>query len=242
LAGDLSNIPGLCHVARLPLPNPKGPPVQAWLVRYSTDGFDPMAFEAHGIRRPPELLRSVEKRQAEYLFGRLAARLALTELGATDWEVRTGTHRQPLWPPGMTGSITHSGGYAAAVAMKRGDRSAIGIDIEGVATGDALRALVDLALSAEELGRLRALERTCSLRVLVTLVFSAKEAFFKAAFSSVGRYFDFSAIHVLEVDLEGRRLTMQVQEPLSAALAPGALHTATFGFLAPQVIYTACRW
>lgn len=193
--------------------------------------------------RRQDVVRSVPKRQAEFLFGRLAARLALQKLGSETLDVPSGDYRQPLWPTGIVGSITHSAGYAAALVLRRGLVSAVGIDIERVPEEAVHQALLSRVIDSEELRTLKSL-LDCELTqpTLVTLAFSAKEAFFKASFGVVGRYFDFSAVRVLSVDLVASTLELYVNEPLGEELAPGTVHSITFGFLDADTLYTACIW
>lgn len=95
--------------------------------------FQPQAFAAAAIACPDSIARSVRKRQAEFLFGRLAARLALgAALGPVQAqaEIAIGTAREPCWPAGSLGSISHGDGCAAAVALAAGQHQGIGIDLE----------------------------------------------------------------------------------------------------------------
>lgn len=234
--------PALAHPTRLPLRAPQGREVDVWLIRYSADDFDPADFEASGIPRPPAICRSVPHRQAEYLHGRRAARHALQILGVPVHNVPTGAHRQPIWPAGVVGSITHSRSLAAAVAARLGPLQAIGIDVEGVAEGSSLQALLEVAIDDAELALLRQIAPALELAALVTLVFSAKESFFKAAYAEVGRYFDFTAVKVTAVDVGHGHLTLELREPLSAVLVPGVVRHASFAFLAEEILFTACLW
>src|SRR5208282_5779110 len=57
--------------------------------------------------------RSVPKRAQEFAAGRVCARRALAELGVVDFPLRVGEDREPLWPEGTVGSITHTTGFCA---------------------------------------------------------------------------------------------------------------------------------
>jgi 4'-phosphopantetheinyl transferase EntD len=242
LENDIERAYGLRSIDPWPLDNGDGSSVQAWLVRYVLADFDPAAFDAWGIPCPQEIRRSVPKRQAEFLFGRLAARQTLRQLGTKVVEIGTGSHRQPLWPPGIMGSISHSRGYAAALALPQARYAGVGLDIEGIAESSALEALLSTVIDESELHRLQAITPSCPLPKLVTLVFSAKESFFKAAFAQVARYFDFQAVQVCEVDLAASRLVLEVREPLAGDLMPGAIRAARFGFLEADTVFTMCLW
>ncbi|WP_244171285.1 hypothetical protein [Xanthomonas populi] len=70
------------------------------------------------------MARSVRKRQAEYFFGRLAARQALQHqalvVTGTYPYIATGSSREPIWPAQVIGSISHTNQLAAAAAASSG--------------------------------------------------------------------------------------------------------------------------
>lgn len=233
---------GFQPVRQLSLPVADGPPAPLWLLGFDAARFDPAAFALHGIALPGRIGTSVRKRQAEYFGGRYAARAALQQLGIGAVDIGTGARREPLWPDGVTGSITHNGHYAAAVVIPLTRATACGIDIETIADGGALEALLALAVSQREQALLATLAPRMPLAALVSLVFSAKESFFKAAYPEVGRYFDFDAVEVVEVDLDARTLTFSIREDLSPRLRPGHQRRAHFQWLDAATLLTGCTW
>jgi 4'-phosphopantetheinyl transferase EntD len=61
---------------------------------------------------------AVDSRLREFATGRSCARQALAGLGLAPAPILRGAKREPLWPAGIVGSITHCRGYrAAAVAF-----------------------------------------------------------------------------------------------------------------------------
>ncbi len=75
-------------------------------------------------------LSSVSKKE-HYRSGRICAGEVLSKLGTLGQPVlRDPQTREPLWPEGISGAITHSGNWAAAAAGKTSDVSGIGIDLE----------------------------------------------------------------------------------------------------------------
>jgi 4'-phosphopantetheinyl transferase EntD len=76
------------------------------------------------------LSRAVDKRRREFRTVRHCARQALRELGLSPVAVLSGEHREPLWPPGVVGSMTHCSGYRAAALACSRDMLTIGIDAE----------------------------------------------------------------------------------------------------------------
>src|SRR5215813_14270807 len=69
-------------------------------------------------------------RRAEFAAGRSCARAALAMLGVAAGPILVGPAGQPLWPAGVTGSITHCVGYRACAVARTTDVAAIGIDAE----------------------------------------------------------------------------------------------------------------
>ena len=130
---------------------------------------------------------AVEKRRRDFALGRACARRALAELGLEATPILPGAQRQPLWPPGIVGSITHCPGYCAAAVARRARLASIGIDAEvHEALPDGVLGMIALA---EERAWLDAAPRGGVRwdRVL----FSAKESVYKAWFPLTGRWLGF---------------------------------------------------
>ena len=123
------------------------------------------AEEAH-------VARAAEKRRRDFAMGRACARAALAGLGHGEAAIGMGQDGAPLWPAGLAGSITHTAGYAAAVAGRFGG---LGIDAERVG-GVTPKLWPRLFNDAER----AALSKRADADVAGTLLFSAKEAAFKA--------------------------------------------------------------
>src|SRR5579863_5143627 len=153
-------------------------------------GLFPAAVVGAELREPgdPSLLlpeeaaclgRAVPKRVQEFAAGRLCARRALAEFGVTDFPVRVASDRQPLWPEFLVGSITHTDGYCAAVVAERRRLSAIGVDCEVM--GRVTRELWPSIFGPEESRWLNSLAQSERVAA-VTLLFAAKEAFYKCQY------------------------------------------------------------
>ncbi|HWU56891.1 MAG TPA: 4'-phosphopantetheinyl transferase superfamily protein [Rhizomicrobium sp.] len=128
---------------------------------------------------PEEALvqKAAPKRQREFALGRACARRALEKLGHGNAVIGRGANGAPLWPEGITGSITHTRDYAAALVGAARTFSGIGVDAErvGGVTEDLWSRLFDDA-ERDHLMGLDAAVRP----VIATLFFSAKEACYKA--------------------------------------------------------------
>jgi 4'-phosphopantetheinyl transferase EntD len=123
--------------------------------------------------------RAVPKRVQEFAAGRLCARRALAEFGIVDFPIRAAEDRQPIWPDAFVGSITHTEGYGAAVVAERRRIHALGLDSEIV--GRVKVPLWASICTQSEIAWLRSLPAP-EQAVAATLIFSAKEAFYKCQY------------------------------------------------------------
>ncbi len=131
------------------------------------------------------------RRKAEFIAGQRCAREALCAV--TDIGTATSPHRGadglPLWPQGTTGSISHSNGYAIAVAAQSSRYYALGIDIEMLQNEKEAIKIAALVLTQNELEKLPQDNKALA----VTAAFSAKESLYKALYPHIYRFYDFHA-------------------------------------------------
>lgn len=139
--------------------------------------------------------RAVPARRREFATGRHCARQALAVLGVQEASIPAGADRDPRWPPGVVGSITHSAGYCAA-AVARSDRVlAIGIDAE---PAEPLpEDVLPIVSSATERSRLDDLYVKFPDVPWDRLLFAAKEAVYKAWFPRTRLWLDFDEVEVV---------------------------------------------
>jgi 4'-phosphopantetheinyl transferase EntD len=76
------------------------------------------------------IANAIETRRREFVTARRCAREALAELGHPPAPIRRGPHREPQWPPGVAGAITHCAGYRAAAVAPLTVLAALGIDAD----------------------------------------------------------------------------------------------------------------
>jgi len=90
----------------------------------ATELRQPSLLRAQALLSEQSLLTSEEwacimhchgRRIQDFAGGRLCAHYALGAFGMADVSILPGSDREPLWPAGFTGSITHTEGYSAAV-------------------------------------------------------------------------------------------------------------------------------
>ena len=137
--------------------------------------------------------QAVEKRRREFAAGRELARAALAGLGHPPRAILTGTDREPIWPAGIVGTITHCAGYCAAAVARDDLVAALGIDAEPNARLSA--GALDVVTRPEEREWIESQPATshCWGRLL----FSAKESVFKAWFPLTRRRLDFAGARVV---------------------------------------------
>ncbi|MGW0846510.1 4'-phosphopantetheinyl transferase family protein [Streptomyces sp. NPDC002787] len=203
------------------------------------------AAAAEGIELYPEeeavVARAVEKRRREFTVVRSCARRAMEKLGVAPRAIVPGERGAPGWPDGLTGSMTHCEGYAAAALVRAVDLASLGIDAE---PHDALPegVLTAIALPVEET-RLRRLTAHHPSVHWDRLLFSAKESVYKAWFPLTGRWLDFSEADIeVTVDPGGRsgglRAELLVPGPVVGGRRIGAFDgrwTVRRGLLATAV-------
>ena len=132
---------------------------------------------------------AVAAKRTSFTLGRNAAAQALRAIGIDPPPpVLQGKGKNPLWPEQVAGSITHCEPWTICVAAKGSAAKALGVDLEDVRRvqnpdiGEVICTRSEMewiAGSEDQLGSL-------------IMVFSAKEAMYKAYYPFCRRYFDFT--------------------------------------------------
>ncbi|WP_293368738.1 4'-phosphopantetheinyl transferase [Nevskia sp.] len=152
------------------------------------------------------------RRRAHFAAGRACAHAALNAIGRDVDVLLRSVDGAPLWPNGVTGSISHCPDAAVAIAADSAHWTALGIDVESD------RALPDDAaeyvLSAVERERLAALPGGLARWALSA--FAAKECVHKCVHPLGGAFLEFDevAIH-FSFDTAADQAARFVVEPLS---------------------------
>ena len=168
-----------------------------------------------------ELPRATVKRRRDFAAGRVAAHRAMRGLGGPVGPVRIGSDRAPVWPEGLTGSISHCE-TACLAAVARSDRvRALGVDVEedaGLETD-----LVATICSETERAWLSGLARAQAGR-MARLIFSAKECAYKCQYGQSRTLFGFEMLEI-SPDLS----TGRFEARFAAAVPPFAAGTGLAG-------------
>ena len=150
------------------------------------DATGPLPGEALLPEEEPLVAKAVGKRRAEFTTGRTCARIALAALGRPPVPVLSGPKREPLWPEGIVGSITHCDGYRAAAVAPDTLLASLGIDAE---PHEALPdGILDRVTLPAERAALAALPAGVHWD---RLLFSAKESVYKTWFPLARRWLGF---------------------------------------------------
>ncbi len=130
-------------------------------------------------------------RRADFLAGRLAAAEAIRRLGMDEPSGLLGRTPDgaPIWPEGLTGSISHHSGIACAVVSA--EARGVGVDIAPLLAESQLRAVSRRCLVDAERGRWQSPHE-------VAVAFAAKESIYKAVHPRLGRYVEFDEADILE--------------------------------------------
>jgi 4'-phosphopantetheinyl transferase EntD len=178
------------------------------------------------------IARAVAKRKHEFTVGRTCARRALAALGVTAVALPPNTDRSVRWPDAVWGSITHTEGLCAAVVVRRERLRGVGIDAER--RGRVTEKLWEQIASEREIAWFRAAPSVLEAAERATLLFSAKETFYKAQYCVSQTYVGF---HEVELGFdEGGGFVVTLQNDIAASFRKGARFAGRYVQLAAHVV------
>ncbi|MBL7260312.1 4'-phosphopantetheinyl transferase family protein [Paractinoplanes lichenicola] len=132
---------------------------------------------------------SVEKRRLEFTTARYCARAALARLGMPPVPILAGRLREPLWPAGVVGAITHCAGYRGVVVARETTLATIGIDAEP--NEAMINGVLDTVASPDERIHVAELLKARPEIRWDRMLFCAKEAVYKSWYPLTQRWLDF---------------------------------------------------
>jgi 4'-phosphopantetheinyl transferase EntD len=178
------------------------------------------------------IARAVDKRRHEFALGRTCARRALAALGIPAQPLIANQDRSVRWPAQAWGSLTHTEGFCAAVAAWRSDVRGVGIDAEQ--RGRVHEKLWSHIASAREIAWFRAAGSEQAAARRATLLFSAKEAFYKAQYCVSQTFVGF---HEVELDFdEGGGFVVSVVSDIASSFARGSTFAGRYLELPDHVV------
>lgn len=161
--------------------------------------------------------RAIPARQREFATGRVQARRLLQGLGVAPAALLPGPDRDPLWPEGVAGSISHNRECCAVAVCPVSHSRSLGIDVEF--TTPLEPELWERILTPRELSRLA--QAPASERgSIAKLIFSAKESLYKYQYPLTRERLEF---HEVEIELDRARRSFEVLMPARCSLPASQL-------------------
>ncbi|SJL85126.1 4'-phosphopantetheinyl transferase family protein [Vibrio palustris] len=165
--------------------------------------FDPEKYrpsrQTLSLIKRHSLELAVKKRQVEFIAGRQVANDALSTLGFShDTVIPIGSGREPVWPTGIVGSISHNHNTAVCVTSQSDALSALGVDVETLLQPSVIDAVLPLIATPNEIDLFNMSRWTKSS--MATVLFSAKESVFKALYPRVKQYLEFKDAVLTELN------------------------------------------
>lgn len=171
------------------------------------------------------LLQAVSAASHQKLFklGRTAAHKALESLGQLKQPILRGPRREPLWPTGVVGSISHTENIACCFAALSKNFRSVGVDIEQTSRNPGL-ALQKIATTDE-----LALLSQVGLPGLP--LFSAKEALYKCLYPLSQEFFGYSAARLAAVTpgASSWTLNLELTQDLGTTFKQGQAFNVVLG-------------
>jgi enterobactin synthetase component D len=173
----------------------------------------------------------VSDHRLHFPAGRECASRALSALGVRPGAIDRGPAGEPLWPAGITGSITHKRDYVCAAVARTADVVTIGIDAEEIVNQERAERIAGMVVLPEESAAIEHL----GLPLGVTLLFSIKEAVFKCLYPVVQKRFYYDAAAIIAIDTQAGTFALRLVHSLSPASPRGAVLTGRWTTTGPRV-------
>ena len=155
---------------------------------------------------PQSLENVAQTRKHNFVAGRYCAIQAAKKLGLSLPAFGNAETREPLWPKGFTGSISHSKSLAISCVSDSSQYQSMGIDAEEIIRSTMAEKISGTVATQEELDYLNSFK----LDFGFTLLFSAKEALFKALFPLGRKYIDFKEAILIDIDQQKKTFQLRL--------------------------------
>ena len=155
----------------------------------------------------PERMKNVAQiRQQEFIAGRYCAYQAAKMVGFDLVTLPSAETREPMWPAGVLGSITHSKKMAISCVSVSDDLSSVGVDAEELIKPSLSAEVEKVIATDEDLALLNKNEYQTG----ITILFSAKEALYKALFPLVQTFIDFKEVKLTKLNTDEGSFELEV--------------------------------
>ena len=171
-------------------------------------------------------------RQREYLASRRLAEQVLRRQGCGGQV--SGEGATTSWPAGFVGSISHSPTLAAVLVSPTTVHIAVGIDTEMLVDNASQEYIVRYCLRDSE-WRQSLAQAALGERELASLLFSAKEAWFKCLYPCIRSRFDFTDVETLAIKPEEGGIALRLVRKLSESFPAGYAAHGRYRFVSGHV-------
>lgn len=155
--------------------------------------------------------KAVDKRKREFRAGRNAAHALFQRLNIAHPHLLKGIQREPAWPAGWVGSISHTQGICVVMLASTRDALSVGLDVEqATALNPELREMICRPEELEQIMRLRVEYGTAP--AYEKLIFSAKESVHKTYFPLNHHTLDFLDARI-DLDWQQQTFTAHILNP-----------------------------
>lgn len=162
--------------------------------------------------------RAVDKRKREFRAGRNAAHSLFSQLGIHHPDLLKATQREPAWPAGWVGSISHTQGICVVVLASTRHAASVGLDVEqATPLNPDLREMICRPEELAQINRLRAEHGAAP--AYEKLIFSAKESVHKAYFPLNHHTLDFLDARI-DLDWGSQSFVASILNPEPAPKIP----------------------
>jgi len=202
-----------------------------------TEAASPWMWSAELTREEKAIIENaVDKRSREFAAGRTCARGILRQLGFSgDPTIAKDRHGAPVWPEGITGSISHTDDVCVvSIGRQKRELTSLGVDVEKDTGLDA--DLVDIVCDEREKAACANSRAEDRLR-LAKIIFSAKESVYKCLYPLVKTMLDFQDVHI-ELDVSNNTFMGTINGTLHEGLAGDVCNGRVLQ--AEGYIYTGC--
>lgn len=177
-------------------------------IRHISATFDP-SVELN-LSLPSIFPNYSKKRLNEFLAGRICALKALNGLVYCNEILPIKKNNLPCWPSGITGSISHTNNTVSVVVSHSNNNFFLGLDLEDIFEKNTAEELEKQILSKRERRYLNLEDYT----KVITLIYSAKEAVFKAVNSLKISFLDFQEIEITSLDFSSNFFEAKLVKPI----------------------------
>lgn len=170
-------------------------PADVVSVTFDETGMDERgALEALHPVEAEQIGAAARTRRIEFAAARACAREAMTRLGVPVGPVVRGGRGMPVWPAGVVGTLTHTDGLRAAALGPVTTVRSIGLDVEP--HGPLPDGVLEAVSLPEEAAWVRAVREEIPAIHWDRVLFTAKEATYKAWFPLTRRWLGFADAHI----------------------------------------------